>query len=336
MYQNNKSNQAQQQTRDCFVLAQRKSLTTDQWLAIRRNGISGTDASIIMGLNKFSSPLKLFLQKTGVISDKVDPNPKMLFGIRMESILRKWYAEDSGNEVKEVPAILANRERKWQIADVDGIVYEIDQDGNKIPGVLEIKTSTFGDELQGDNSINPMWYCQLMHYISVTGCSFGIIYALVNNELHTIRVERNEDVIDALIAKEEEFYKALKDNNVPAIQVFDNSIMNQLFPASKPSAIKLSDEYIPLLTQLDNLKKQEAELKEQRDLIEAKLKSAIGENEAAECDLYKITWKSSVRNSFSTDKVKTFLTEEQLKQCMTTTQIRTLRISKAKPKATKR
>lgn len=333
--QNQKSNQNQQQTRDCFVLAQRKNLSTDKWLSIRRGGISGTDASIIMGLNKFSSPLKLFLQKTGVISDRVEPNAKMEFGVRMEGILRQWYMEDSGNEVKEVPSVLANKERQWQIADVDGIVYEQDEDGNKIPGVLEIKTSCFGDELT-DNGVNPMWYAQIMHYLSVTGCSFGIIYALVNNELHTIRIERNEAVIDAINAKEEAFYKALVEKNTPAIQAFDNSVMQQLFPVAKNTSIVLAEDYLDLLNELEVVKAQQTELEQKQDLIEAKLKAALGENEVAECGQFKVSWKNTSRNTFDSVTAKTMLSEEQVAKCMKTSTGRTFRVSKVKVKTTKR
>lgn len=332
--QNQKSNK-NQQTRDCFILAQRKNLSTEQWLQMRRGGISGTDASVIMGLNKFSSPLKLFLQKTGVISDKVEPNAKMEFGVRMEGILRQWFSEDSGNEVKEVPAVLANKERQWMIADVDGIVYETDEDGNKIPGVLEIKTSTFGDELT-DNGVNPMWYCQVMHYLAVTGCSFGIVYALVNNELHTIRIERNEAIIEAIIAKEEEFYRALVEKNTPAIQAFDNSLMQQVFPIAKSSSIVLADDYLELLNELEDLKAQQAELEQKQDLIEAKLKAALGENEVAECGSFKVSWKNTTRNTFDSATAKTMLSEEQIAKCMKTSTSRTFRISKAKAKTTKK
>lgn len=36
-----------------------------QWVEARRNGIGGSDVASIMGLNKFSSPLSVWLVKTG-------------------------------------------------------------------------------------------------------------------------------------------------------------------------------------------------------------------------------------------------------------------------------
>lgn len=39
-------------------------LDNHEWLALRKTGIGGSDAGAVCGLNPFSSPMKLFYDKT--------------------------------------------------------------------------------------------------------------------------------------------------------------------------------------------------------------------------------------------------------------------------------
>lgn len=41
------------------------NLTREEWLQLRRNGIGGSDASVIMGKNPYRSILQLWEEKTG-------------------------------------------------------------------------------------------------------------------------------------------------------------------------------------------------------------------------------------------------------------------------------
>ncbi len=49
------------------VLAKNSEMSRDEWLIERRKGIGGSDASIILGLNKWKTPFELWLDKTGQV-----------------------------------------------------------------------------------------------------------------------------------------------------------------------------------------------------------------------------------------------------------------------------
>ncbi|EAC2591077.1 hypothetical protein JT90_16020, partial [Listeria monocytogenes] len=49
------------------ILASIKDMDRTQWLLTRRQGIGGSDAGIIMGLNKYKTAFELWLDKTGQI-----------------------------------------------------------------------------------------------------------------------------------------------------------------------------------------------------------------------------------------------------------------------------
>lgn len=54
-------------TRRAEVLAKTSEMSRDEWLIERRKGIGGSDASIILGLNKWKTPFELWLDKTGQV-----------------------------------------------------------------------------------------------------------------------------------------------------------------------------------------------------------------------------------------------------------------------------
>lgn len=41
------------------------NLSYEQWLEYRKIGIGGSDASVVCGVNKYRSPVELWLEKTG-------------------------------------------------------------------------------------------------------------------------------------------------------------------------------------------------------------------------------------------------------------------------------
>ena len=47
------------------VYADTRNMTREEWLESRRHGIGGSDASAILGLNPYVSPLKVYADKIG-------------------------------------------------------------------------------------------------------------------------------------------------------------------------------------------------------------------------------------------------------------------------------
>ena len=45
------------------VYADTRKMSREEWLESRRNGIGGSDASAILGVNPYSSPLKVYMDK---------------------------------------------------------------------------------------------------------------------------------------------------------------------------------------------------------------------------------------------------------------------------------
>ena len=73
-----------------FVLVELEQ-GTSQWLAWRHNGIGGSDASTIMGENRFESASKLLYEKRGSVILNSFQNKAMALGTKLEPEARKLY-----------------------------------------------------------------------------------------------------------------------------------------------------------------------------------------------------------------------------------------------------
>ena len=98
------------------------NLTREEWLQLRRNGIGGSDASVIMGKNPYRSILQLWEEKTGKLPVTDNGNEFTYWGNVMEPIIRKEFMNRTGLKVRQKHAMIFHEEYPYLFADVDGIV----------------------------------------------------------------------------------------------------------------------------------------------------------------------------------------------------------------------
>ena len=71
-----------------LIIAKTTAITHEQWLAARRKGVGGSDSAAVCGLSRYSSPLEVWLQKTGRKPATPD-NEAMQWGRLLEPIVRE-------------------------------------------------------------------------------------------------------------------------------------------------------------------------------------------------------------------------------------------------------
>ena len=70
-------------------------MSREEWLEHRRNTIGGSDAAALLGLNRWSSPLSVYMDKKGITPDKPD-NLAMRLGREFEDVVAKLFEEQTG------------------------------------------------------------------------------------------------------------------------------------------------------------------------------------------------------------------------------------------------
>jgi len=283
-----------------------RKMSYEEWKEQRRKGIGGSDAGVVAGLNKWKAPIRLYLEKIGEFQDE-EQNEAMYWGNKMEDLVAKEYSERTGNYVERRNFILIHPEHDWMIANLDRVIYP--NDDSKGPGVLECKNvSEYRKEEWKDDEVPPEAYCQLMHYLAVTGYQWGVIAALVGgNKFVWKEFVRDEDFINSLISIESEFWKRVEDRNPPPMDESEDSkdILKLLYPESVPdSSIQLPEDIRDTLLDWMRLKKEIKELDLQKDERENRIKALLGENEKGYLGNLCVTWPTYRSKRFDSTAVK--------------------------------
>lgn len=193
-----------------IVLADTRNLTRQDWLDVRRLGLGGSDAPTVCGENPYSSPYALWLDKTGQTGEKAS-NEAMDWGNRLEPLVADWFAETEALPTLDYPAVLQHPDRPWMLANVDRFTF--DEQG---PAILEVKTT--GGHMAGeweDGAIPTRHVLQVQHYLECTGLGRAYVVVLIGGQRTQVRqVERDQQLIDGLVALEERFWR---DHVLPCV-----------------------------------------------------------------------------------------------------------------------
>lgn len=191
------------------------------WLAERRKGIGGSDASTIAGVG-YGSLFELWLDKTGRVPEQPE-TPAMRFGRLAEPLLREAFTAETGLDVRRV-GLLRSKARPWQQASLDGLT----SDG----GILEMKTAGWRlgrDWADGQTADHAE--VQLQHGMAVSGRGHGYAIALIEREFHVRRVERDDALIATLTEMERAFWQECVLADVePALTAADLDVTRRLHP----------------------------------------------------------------------------------------------------------
>src|SRR4051812_10972256 len=101
-----------------------KNMTRLEWLKSRQCGIGGSDAASISGLNKWSSPLKVFMDKTEPIDQENEVSEAAEWGTRQEPLIREKFKENHPEwRVQRSFITWGHPEYDFMIANVDSLIF---------------------------------------------------------------------------------------------------------------------------------------------------------------------------------------------------------------------
>lgn len=250
------------------------------WLAERRTGIGGSDASAILGVNRWKSAYTLWAEKCGLLPDDGEESEPAEWGKRLESAIAAKYADVTGRFVhlhgSSRPTILRHAARPYMIGSLDADVSCAEREG---PGILEIKTTGahLGDEWE---EAAPLGYqVQLQHYMAVTGRRWGSFAVLIGGQkFRWYDVERNDTFIATLEVKCEEFWRLVETRTPPDIDATESTAaaLKKLYPQDTGEAVDLGIEAVELVEQLEAAKAEIAAAEARKREIDNRIRAAIG------------------------------------------------------------
>lgn len=301
------------------------SLTREEWLKYRTQGIGGSDVSIIAGINPYKSVHQLWLEKTGQVEPQESDSEYAHFGTLLEPIVRKEFMERTGIKVRQKNMLLQSEEYPFMLADLDGTIRE---DGKLC--IFEAKTASAYKQEVWESGVPAPYLLQVQHYMAVTGAEKTYIAALVGgNHFYCHEVDRDEQMISKIIVMEKYFWEHhVQDGVEPVPDGSDATTryFNEKFRSCNGETIELPEEVLPVCEEYDNLTRQIKELETAKNAAANQLKGFLGEVESGTVGDRMITWKAVTKNSVDTKRLKAEHPDIYA-SCLSTSQYRRLSVA---------
>ena len=321
-----------------------KTATHEDWLALRKTGVGGSDIAAIMGLNRYRGALDVYEDKTSDTPVQ-EQNDAIHFGILLEDVVAKEFSRRTGMNVQRVNATMRDGIR---IANIDRAIVNPSISGNvrfrngalTTDALLECKTAgAYSAWRLGESQERlivsgqptppadmPLEYlAQVQWYLGITGCKTAYVAVLIGGQDYRIyRVERDEEIIAAMYEKADAFWKCVQDRMPPEPMTADEAM--KVWQQDDGEAVEADNRTAAAFGELITLKAQAKELAERITEKEEVVKLAIGEHATLTLGGNKIaTWKAGSRNTIDSKALRAEMPDIAEKYTKTST-TRTLRI----------
>jgi putative phage-type endonuclease len=203
------------------------------WLQERKKGIGGSDASALMGLNKWTSNIDLWEIKTGrKEQEDISEKDVVKYGTDAERHLIELFKLDFADQYEVMHKdydLRVHPKYDFIIGSLDG---ELTERATGRKGILEIKTTNIMNYNQlkdWDNTIPQNYFYQTLHYLLVTEYDFVVLKAQLKFKItDDLKLETRhyyfdragvENLISNLLEKEIYFWKVnvMQDIRPPRI-----------------------------------------------------------------------------------------------------------------------
>lgn len=247
----------------------------DGWLKARTDGLGGSDAAAVCGIDPWASPFSVYQSKVHPVPD--EDNAAMMWGRKLEGVIAEHFAELHPElAVTDAREMYAHPERPWQMATPDRVL-----EGDDGYGILEVKTTNWrrASEWAG-GSIPDGAALQTHHYLTVMGFAWAWVVVLIDGrDYHEVRVDADPSLAAKLTEVESRFWHDHVLAEVPP-PVDDHRATSEalaaLYDRPVPESVELGLEAVLAVDELNDLKAQQKALKSRRDLLENTVKVALG------------------------------------------------------------
>lgn len=247
-----------------------------QW---RMDYIGGSEASVIMGTNRYTNVIELFQRKLGLIPEVV-MNDAMARGHKLEPEARVEFELETGISVE--PACFVSTEYDFMAASLDGI----NIDGTVITEIKCPGIKTHSEALGG--KVPVLYYPQLQHQLAVTGAEVNYYWSYTDiPDVKNMLIAQYPDAeyIERMIARERLFVdylraakaklnagQELQDADFPPLELFDvpdAGTNRSEIARTDPKWLQIAAGYKTALLVLQDA---QAQLDAQKQAIEAQMK----------------------------------------------------------------
>lgn len=265
------------------------------WHKRRASGVGASEAAVMLGVHPKhgeGGPAVLWSRKRGYSEpEDLDDLENVQWGHVMESVIVEQFSAArrpdgtpryAGWRVEKTRAQLRSLAHPWALCTLDAWTWHPEH--GRVP--LEAKNvAAYQAERWVGGTPVEMWW-QLQHQMLVTATPVAVIAACVGgNALWWEVVARDDDAQRLLATRGAEFWRCVREDRVPLHVPTLASVRALYRPGRESGLVQLSGgEWTAADERLVEIKAQQRTLEKERASLEARLKDAIGDHEAASID----------------------------------------------------
>ena len=256
--------------------------------AVRLTGIGGSDAPAALGVSRFKTPLELYLEKRGELTDVKD-SPEMRWGKRLQAPVLHAFQErfpDATVRTYNDSEVLRNPAYPWMLAHLDAEIHG---------AVVEAKTTRSADGWGEDGSseapADPI--VQVHHQMLVRDVQLAYIPVLIaGSDFRIIEVPFDVELGEMIKAAESELWAKVQAGTPPEPRTLADA--NLLYRHARPNALEATPELLDTWQALLADRRNFAEAASAVECAETAIKLAM-----RDCDMLTYqgkvlcTWKNS-------------------------------------------
>jgi putative phage-type endonuclease len=250
----------------------------EEWLAIRRMGLGGSDAGPATGLSKYKTRYRLYGEKRGEIpEDDLSDKLAVELGNRLEATVADMYADRTGRKLHRVNEVLRLRELPHMFVNLDRrVVGERRCVECKTSGIV---TGHVSDEWGPDRSdqVPSNVYAQAEHQLAVTGYDTCDVPALLGDGLgfRIYTIGRDETMIANIIKLEADLWDRIQRGDPPPPENLDD--LKIMFPKHVERPIESTAEILKAANALAELRKSVSASKSEIEALEFQIGAFMGD-----------------------------------------------------------
>lgn len=255
-------------------------MLTSEQLEERKGSLGASDASTILGLNKYKTPIALWLEKTGQVEpEDISGKEAVHFGNVLEDIVAQEYARRNELTVRKHEQRIYSADWPFMSALLDRVIVEQDRP-------LEIKTThellgkDWGDIDTDEIPDHPLVQVQHQMIVMQTeqpGLNSAAVAVLIGgNKYRDYDIKFDIDLAQTIVTKEAEFWNCVENGIQPEITTVED--LATLYAYDNGKSILATDVQIANWQRITDLKANVKTLYEDIEALEFDFKKALGPN----------------------------------------------------------
>lgn len=266
---------------------------TPEELAARKRYLGASEAAAACGLSPWTTPFELWQDKTSETVTTQD-SAAMEWGRRLESVVLRKYAEDTGTAPQAPCAFRVSAEYPWMGCTPDALLPD---------RVIEVKTAGLAKAREwgeaGTDAVPMQYLLQVTHQMIVTGLRRADLPVLIGgSDYRLYQVEYDAELAALLIERERAFWSHVEARTPPEVTTIRDAAAR--WPLDTGATVTASAEIADAIVRLRELEDQAKAIEADMDALSLAVRTCMADATTLADSTGRVlaTWKTQSRSQF--------------------------------------